>query len=1031
VRLNKRFLVLLLLTLAIAFGFWSTSRYPDLTIKGTAAPNLVLDGLGFDVVYPVHPNDPLYVKVGKRTINWLDTNKKGMAFGLVMAAALGAALSAVTRKGFGGLFPNTALGVALGAPMGLCVNCAAPIGAGMHRSGSRLETTMALVLASPTLNVIVISILFTMLPFHLALLKIVFTVILLLLAVPLIARALPDDQPKQSPCCADPVEAVNEADVDTWVQATVWSVRQFFSNLWTLSLSLVPLMVLAGALGSFLVSLFPFGVLASLSNTVNPLTLILVALVGTFLPVPMSFDVIVCGLLYHSGVPVPYVMVLLFTLGSYSVYTFAVFRKAVSARAASVLFLTVAAFGILAGYLGDRVDDFYRDSIDQRLKAVLQSELSKPATTELEGRIPIGSSYSQLKMSRKLQPRDWETFLETDDLLVERHPLAPVSQSTSDSLFEMRPAEEIGLETPVVLSYQEQLSIPMLTNRSIASGDVHQDGWVDLVVANDTEIGGVSLFANINGVFHRQKLNLGGHDRSFVTVLSLVDWNGDGSLDLFFSTVLGFNGVVLNDQGEFKSLIPLPSTEGAFVNAVGFADLDNDGDMDAVLGTWVHHFMTSQAHRARNYVLRQGPDQTHSIEPLPGKGGNSNSVLLSDLNNDTYLDLVIANDFAPPDEFYWGGPDGFEGPVGPRIIPSCPEWTMSLDSADLNSNGLLEMLALNISFPTDARGRLVQARTQKPEELLEARPLEAFRYLAQARELHDRARLLQDPHDGLEGDFLDPRDQRSYLYDVLLARVWRSDDREEWLRFVPEEDTLARSHFDRVFPPPAQPTDTSSPDYEPLTGQREHSSLFSWQEDRFEDLASQWNLTTTYWSWNGRFQDFDLDGFQDLYVVTGTFQEKLLTPNLLYLGKGGRTFQRLESGRIADHTPTACATYLDVDNDGDFDVITSPANSPLRFFENTQHQNRTLLLSLQDLAGQRSALGSRALVSAGQQQQMLELKQSGGYASFNPPLLSFGLGDNQKVERLEVRWSHGGHSLVEEALESGYHYRIVRRVPSE
>ena len=56
-------------------------------------------------------------------------------------------------------------------PLGVCVNCAAPIAKGLYAGGARAETTLAAMIASPTLNIVVLTMLFGLFPFYMALTK--------------------------------------------------------------------------------------------------------------------------------------------------------------------------------------------------------------------------------------------------------------------------------------------------------------------------------------------------------------------------------------------------------------------------------------------------------------------------------------------------------------------------------------------------------------------------------------------------------------------------------------------------------------------------------------------------------------------------------------------------------------------------------------------------------------------------------------------------------------------------------------------
>jgi hypothetical protein len=78
--------------------------------------------------------------------------------------------------------------------------------------------------------------------------------------------------------------------------------------------------------------------------------IVLVALVGTFLPVPIAFDVAVSFLLLSRGVPLPYVVTLLCTLGAFSVYSVLILGRTMSWRTAFTAYGAVALVGVVAGF---------------------------------------------------------------------------------------------------------------------------------------------------------------------------------------------------------------------------------------------------------------------------------------------------------------------------------------------------------------------------------------------------------------------------------------------------------------------------------------------------------------------------------------------------------------------------------------------------------------------------------------------------------------------------------------------------------
>jgi len=82
---------------------------------------------------------------------------------------------------------------------------------------------------------------------------------------------------------------------------------------------------------------------------VSVVGIILTALIGAFLPVPMAFDVVIAYIAMSSGVAMPYVAVILCTLGISSVYSIAVLGKTISWKVATATCVAVAFLGCLAG----------------------------------------------------------------------------------------------------------------------------------------------------------------------------------------------------------------------------------------------------------------------------------------------------------------------------------------------------------------------------------------------------------------------------------------------------------------------------------------------------------------------------------------------------------------------------------------------------------------------------------------------------------------------------------------------------------
>ena len=140
---------------------------------------------------------------------------------------------------------------------------------------------------------------------------------------------------------------------ETWGQALRSTAVSFARNFWYVFKIGAPLMLLAAVLGALVIELLPQNALATITMmTAADVTIsgiVLVALIGAFLPVPMAFDVVISYIALRNGVPLPYVVTLLCTLGIYSVYSFSVLGKTISWKVAATAYGAVACLGACAG----------------------------------------------------------------------------------------------------------------------------------------------------------------------------------------------------------------------------------------------------------------------------------------------------------------------------------------------------------------------------------------------------------------------------------------------------------------------------------------------------------------------------------------------------------------------------------------------------------------------------------------------------------------------------------------------------------
>lgn len=383
--MKKRIFLACLIVFAIAGYFWTQSRYPALERKAASAETSRTSKLNFSERWPVDPTWPYPKRVIVTTGNWINTNRQGMTFGIVFGAAFLTLLRLLpsSRRKYG-MVVNTLKGFFIGTPLGVCVNCVVPIVKAMYDSGSRLETALVTMVSSPTLNVIVLTMLFSLYPFSFAFTKLVSTLVFILLILPLLSRYVfvAEREKNQTEQLHDHAHDQEYAPVylpETWAEAIDATMKTFLKDLWFILKTTGPLMLVAGFLGSVIIEWQPLERLVQVPATFA--AMLSVAAIGTFLPAPIAFDMATVQFLQRAGLPAALSMTLLFTLGSFSVYPFLVLRRYFSPRLAVVMFAVVMGWGMLTGYAYWG----YQAFITHRALAYAQAVPAAKASVDLSG----------------------------------------------------------------------------------------------------------------------------------------------------------------------------------------------------------------------------------------------------------------------------------------------------------------------------------------------------------------------------------------------------------------------------------------------------------------------------------------------------------------------------------------------------------------------------------------------------------------------------------------------------------------------
>ncbi|WP_160168318.1 CRTAC1 family protein [Novipirellula maiorica] len=185
----------------------------------------------------------------------------------------------------------------------------------------------------------------------------------------------------------------------------------------------------------------------------------------------------------------------------------------------------------------------------------------------------------------------------------------------------------------------------------------------------------------------------------------------------------------------------------------------------------------------------------------------------------------------------------------------------------------------------------------------------------------------------------------------------------------------------------------------------------------FQDITGRTGLhtpTLQSLAFGTVMQDFDCDGWQDLFVTNGHVENYADNPILkmrpqFFQYNGSRwieTSERVGKFFAGKYVGRGVAT-LDFDNDGDLDIAVVHQNTPSALLRNDSPRGHWLKLNLIGRQSPRQGTGCRVTVTAGDVQHVQELVGGGSYLSTSEPVLVFGLGEFDRECQIEVRWPSG------------------------
>nr|WP_321234191.1 VCBS repeat-containing protein [uncultured Psychroserpens sp.] len=542
--------------------------------------------------------------------------------------------------------------------------------------------------------------------------------------------------------------------------------------------------------------------------------------------------------------------------------------------------------------------------------------------------------------------------------------------------FELLPAEHTGIDFSNTIKestyFNHYYYSQMYVGSGVAIGDINNDGLQD-------------VFFGGNQVADRLYLNKGNFQFENITKKSkvaknsgwtwgvtMVDINADGYLDIYVSR----NGNSANPEDRRNQLYinnqDLTFTESAQKYGLGdygfstqavFFDMDNDGDLDMYQVNQladkklllINKIPQDQFKFFRDKLYR---NDNGKFKEVSNEAGISRdiayglSVNASDLNNDGWMDLYVANDYAEPDFMYYNNGDGTFRNVINEELRHITQLSMGSDTGDVNNDGLVDLITTDMTPEDHYRSKTNMASMST----------EAFHTMVEAGAHHQYMANALQINTGL-GSFSDIANMAGisntdWSWSSLLVDL----DNDGW------KDIIVSNGIKK---------DVDNNDY----------------RSKVQNLSK--NATA-----------------DDLFQLSKDTPSQRI-PNYAFRNKGNLEFEKVTKKWGFD-TPSFSngMAYGDLDNDGDLDVITNNIDAPAFVYENKATGN-FLKIELKGSQNNKFGIGAKAVIYHNGKMQTAENVVTRGFLSSVEHGMFFGLGKDVEIEKVEVIWPNGKSNVFE------------------
>lgn len=518
----------------------------------------------------------------------------------------------------------------------------------------------------------------------------------------------------------------------------------------------------------------------------------------------------------------------------------------------------------------------------------------------------------------------------------------------------------------------------------VATGDINNDGLPDIYFTANSK-GGNKLYLN-KGNFSfediTEKAGVAGIS-DWCSGVTMADVNGDGWLDIYVSSVnnryglTGHNELFINKgNGTFtESAETYGLAVSCLTTQAAFFDYDRDGDLDCFIlnqSHYPHANIVDTSHRRKydslsgdrlyrndmNTTAKKFTDVSAQAGIYQSNLGYGLGIAIADINNDGWDDVYIGNDFHENDYYYINNKNGGFAESGAAHFSHYSRFSMGNDVAD---------------YDNDGQPDIVTADMLPPDE----KTLKTY-----------------------------GSDENSDTYRVKLERNGYQD---QYSRNCLQHNNGGGSSFSET-------------------------GLLS-------------GIAATDWSWAPLFGDFDNDGNKDLFISSGIVKRPVDLDYIRYIsdlkakgadrtgdmddvaieampegsshpflfrGDGKSAFRDVShewgTGNIKGFFTGA--SYADLDNDGNLDIIINSIDAPAVILKNSAPKKNFISISCKGDGLNSFGIGCKAYLFQKNKLQYQQLMLTRGFQSSSDTRLHFGLDSLESVDSLLIVWPDQRYQLV-------------------